>query len=128
MSVVPPDLKYTKSHEWLRLEGEIGTVGITDHAQRELTSLVFVELPEVGRVLRAGESCAVVESVKAASDVYSPVSGEVVEINPKLAGDPGLVNTDPYGAGWFFRIRLTNLSETTGLLNAAAYAELIGQS
>lgn len=126
MSNVPRDLKYSKSHEWVRLEGQIATVGITDHAQRELTSLVFVELPKVGRVLRAGESCAVVESVKAASDVYSPVSGEVTEINTELANRPELVNVDPYGAGWFFRVRITEPGEVSGLLDASAYSALAG--
>ena len=126
MSNVPGDLKYSKSHEWVRLEGEIATVGITDHAQRELTSLVFVELPKVGRVLRAGESCAVVESVKAASDVYSPISGEVTEVNTQLANQPELVNTDPYGAGWFFRMRVKDPSEISGLLDPSAYRALAG--
>lgn len=126
MSNVPGDLKYSKSHEWVRLEGEIATVGITDHAQRELTSLVFVELPKVGRVLRAGEPCAVVESVKAASDVYSPISGEVTEVNIQLPNQPELINRDPYGAGWFFRLRVTNPSEISGLLDASAYRALAG--
>lgn len=126
MSNVPGDLKYSKSHEWVRLEGEIATVGITDHAQRELTSLVFVELPKVGRVLRAGEPCAVVESVKAASDVYSPISGEVTEVNTELEDLPELVNKDPYGVGWFFRLRVKDPSEISGLLDASAYRALAG--
>ncbi len=126
MSNVPGDLKYSKSHEWVRLEGEIATVGITDHAQRELTSLVFVELPKVGRAISAGESCAVVESVKAASDVYCPISGEVTEVNAELANRPELVNTDPYGAGWFFRLRVKDPNEISGLLDASAYSSLVG--
>lgn len=126
MSNVPGDLKYSKSHEWVRLEGEIATIGITDHAQRELTSLVFVELPKVGRVIRAGEPCAVVESVKAASDVYSPISGEVTEVNTELEDLPELVNKDPYGVGWFFRLRVKDPSEISGLLDASAYRALAG--
>src|SRR5712691_1356177 len=96
-SHVPPDLKYAKSHEWVRTQGDIATVGITDHAQHELTDVVFVELPSVGRQVKAGETCAVVESVKTASDIYSPVSGEVIEANPAIVDNPGMVNSDPYG-------------------------------
>src|SRR5436190_16592713 len=108
MANVPTDLKYAKSHEWVRVAGDIGTVGITDHAQHELTDVVFVELPEVGRKVKAGETCAVVESVKTASDIYSPVSGEVIEVNKPVVDNPALVNTDPHGAGWFFKIKLAN--------------------
>src|SRR6266478_2061586 len=100
MANVPADLKYAKSHEWVRVSGGVATVGITDHAQHELTDVVFVELPEVGRKIKAGDACAVVESVKTASDIYSPVSGEVVEINQAVSGKPELVNSDPYGQGW----------------------------
>src|ERR1700758_3988182 len=100
MSEIPADLKYAKSHEWVRVSGGVATVGITDHAQHELTDVVFVELPAVGRKLKAGESCAVVESVKTASDIYAPAGGEVVAVNPELAAHPELVNTDPYGKGW----------------------------
>jgi len=103
MANVPSDLKYAKSHEWVRAAGDVATVGITDHAQHELTDVVFVELPELGRKLKVGEACAVVESVKTASDIYSPVSGEVTEVNKKVVENPGLVNTDPYGGGWFFK-------------------------
>src|SRR5580765_5491507 len=99
MANIPSDLKYAKSHEWLRVAGNIATLGITDHAQHELTDVVFVELPEVGRKVKAGEACAVVESVKTASDIYSPVSGEIAEVNKAVVENPALVNTEPYGAG-----------------------------
>ena len=125
-SNVPPDLKYAKSHEWLRVAGDIGTVGITDHAQQELTDIVFVELPAVGRKLKAGETCAVVESVKTASDIYSPVSGEVVEINPAVVSNPALVNRAAFGDGWFFKIRLINPAELGAMLDDAHYASQIG--
>src|SRR5881392_313147 len=101
MTNVPADLKYAKTHEWVRVQGDTATVGITDHAQHELTDIVFVELPAIGRRIKAGEACAVVESVKTDSDIYAPASGEVVEINKVLADNPALVNTEPYGAGWF---------------------------
>ncbi len=126
MSNVPADLHYTRSHEWVRLNNDLATVGITDHAQHELTELVFVELPAVGRQLRAGEACAVVESVKTASDVYAPLSGEVVEVNPALAGNPGLVNVSPYDEGWFFKLRPGRPEEMAQLLDAVAYRALIG--
>lgn len=126
MSTIPADLKYAKSHEWVRVDGEHATLGITDHAQHELTDVVFVELPAVGRSLRAGEACAVVESVKTASDLYTPVSGSVVEVNPALTANPGLVNTDPYGEGWFFKIRLSQPDELSQLLAPAAYGSQIG--
>jgi glycine cleavage system H protein len=124
-SKVPSDLKYTSSHEWVRVVGDVAVVGITDHAQQELTDVVFVELPKTGRQLKAGDACAVVESVKTASDVYSPVSGEVVEINQKLAGNPGLVNSEPYEGGWFFKVKLSNPSELAKLLTAEQYAAQI---
>lgn len=126
-SNVPSDLKYAKSHEWVRVAGDVATVGITDHAQHELTDVVFVELPAVGRKLKAGEACAVVESVKTASDIYSPVSGEVVAVNQPVADQPALVNTAPYGGGWFYQVKLSQPSELNALLNAADYAKLIGQ-
>jgi glycine cleavage system H protein len=126
MAQVPAELKYAKTHEWVRLEGDLAVIGITDHAQHELTDVVFVELPSVGRVLRAGEACAVVESVKTASDLYAPVSGEVVEANTALSSDPGLVNREPYGQGWFFRVRLSNPAEVDSLLCAEAYQVQIG--
>jgi glycine cleavage system H protein len=122
---VPADLKYAKSHEWVRLEGESATIGISDHAQHELTDVVFVELPAVGRKVKAGEACAVVESVKTASDIYAPMSGEVVAINPELAKQPDLVNTEPYKGGWFFKLKVTQPSEANALMNAESYIKQI---
>src|SRR5437870_9165543 len=107
MANIPADLKYAKSHEWVRVSGPVATIGITDHAQHELTDVVFVELPEVGRTVKAGEACAVVESVKTASDIYSPLSGEILEVNQTVVNDPVLVNTEPYGRGWFFKLKLS---------------------
>jgi len=126
MPNVPPDLRYAKTHEWIRPAGEHATIGITDHAQHELTDIVFVELPAKGRKLKAGESCAVVESVKTASDIYSPASGEVVEINDAIVANPALVNTDPYGAGWFFKLKLSAPAEAQALMPAADYTKQIG--
>ena len=126
-SKVPAELKYAKSHEWLRLSGDTAVVGITDHAQQELTDIVFVELPAVGRKVKAGESCAVVESVKTASDIYSPIAGEVIEINQPGVDNPGLANTDPYGAGWFFKLKTTAPAEASALMGAADYSRQIGQ-
>jgi glycine cleavage system H protein len=126
MSNIPSDLKYLKSHEWLRVSGDTGTVGITDHAQHELTDIVFVELPAVGRQVKAGEACAVVESVKTASDIYSPVSGEITEVNPAVVDNPALVNTDPHAAGWFYKIKLSNAAEANALLSPADYQKQIG--
>jgi glycine cleavage system H protein len=121
MSKVPGDLKYTKTHEWVRVQGDVATVGITDHAQRELTDIVFVELPDVGRRVRAGDACAVVESVKTASDIYAPVSGEILATNRAVVEDPAMVNHDPYGDGWFFQIRLAQPAELNALLSPAQY-------
>jgi glycine cleavage system H protein len=112
---------YTEEHEWIRVEGDQATVGITDFAQGQLGDIVFVELPEAGRELTKGGEAAVVESVKAASDVYAPVDGEVVEANAALADDPALANSDPEGEGWFFRLRLADRSQLEGLMNEAAY-------
>jgi glycine cleavage system H protein len=112
---------YTKEHEWIRIEGDTATVGITDFAQGQLGDIVFVELPEAGRQVTKGGEAAVVESVKAASDVYAPVTGEVTEANQALSDDPSLVNTDPEGEGWFFRLRLADTSELDGLMDAGAY-------
>ncbi len=126
MANIPSDLKYAKSHEWVRVAGAIGTVGITDHAQHELTDVVFVELPEVGKKVKAGEACAVVESVKTASDIYSPVSGEVTEVNQAVVADPALVNSQPYSSGWFFKVKLANPGELNGLLGPEQYAAQIG--
>jgi glycine cleavage system H protein len=123
---VPADLKYAKSHEWVRVAGGVATVGITDHAQHELTDIVFVETPAAGRQLRAGEACAVVESVKTASDIYSPVSGEVIAVNEKLSSQPSLVNDQPYGDGWFYQIRLANPAELSVLHSPADYTAQIG--
>jgi len=126
MTKIPADLKYAKSHEWVRITGETASVGITDHAQHELTDIVFVELPERGRKLKAGEACAVVESVKTASDIYSPVSGEVIETNAAIVKDPGLVNSDPYAEGWFFKLKLDAPADAAGLLAASEYKALVG--
>lgn len=126
MSNVPSDLKYAKSHEWVRLSGDIATVGITDHAQHELTDIVFVELPATGRKVKAGEACAVVESVKTASDIYSPVSGEIIEVNSTVAENPALVNTAPDSAGWFYKIKLANPAEVSALLSPEDYRKQIG--
>jgi glycine cleavage system H protein len=126
MSNIPADLKYAKSHEWVRIVGDVATVGITDHAQHELTDVVFVELPELGRKVKAGDACAVVESVKTASDIYSPVGGEVVEVNKSVADNPALVNTEPYAGGWFYKIRLSDAAEPNALLTPKQYGEQIG--
>ncbi|MDB6019336.1 MAG: glycine cleavage system protein [Pedosphaera sp.] len=128
MSNVPSDLKYAKSHEWVRVNGDTATVGITDHAQHELTDVVFVELPALNRALKAGEACAVVESVKTASDIYSPVSGQVVEINKAVVDNPALVNTDPYAGGWFYKIKLSQPAEVNTLLTPAQYTAQISGS
>lgn len=125
MSNVPSELKYAKSHEWVRVTGDTATIGITDHAQHELTDIVFVELPAVGRKVKAGDACAVVESVKTASDIYAPVSGEVIEANKAAADDPALVNREPFGGGWFFKVRLTNAAELDALLTPAQYTAQI---
>ena len=125
MSKVPSDLRYAKTHEWVRVAGEYATIGITDHAQHELTDVVFVELPKQGRALKAGESCAVVESVKTASDIYTPISGEVTAINDAVVANPALVNTDPYGEGWFFKIKLANPAEAQNLLSAEDYGKQV---
>ena len=125
MSKVPSDLRYAKTHEWVRVAGEYATVGITDHAQHELTDIVFVELPQMGRKLKAGESCAVVESVKTASDIYTPVSGEITAINDAVVANPALVNTDPYGEGWFFKLKLSKPEEAQTLLTPDAYTKQV---
>lgn len=122
---IPAELRFVSSHEWVRLEGDVATVGISDHAQAELTDVVFVELPAVGRGVDAGDPTAVVESVKAASDIYAPISGEVIEGNPEVEADPSLVNTDPYGKGWIFKLRVKNVADVEKLLDAAAYQALI---
>jgi glycine cleavage system H protein len=116
---------FTKDHEWLAVAGEVATVGITDYAQAQLGDVVFAEVPAAGTVLARGGEAAVVESVKAASDVYAPASGTVIEANAALEGEPGLVNSDPQGAGWFFRMRLSDPSELEGLMDADAYQALV---
>ena len=118
-------IRFTKDHEWVRLDGAIATVGITAHAQEALGDLVFIELPEPGRDVATGEAVAVVESVKAASDVYAPLDGQVTEANPKLTDDPALVNRDPAGEGWFFKLELTDPKTFDALLDQAAYEALI---
>src|SRR5580658_8654273 len=128
MSNIPPALKYTRSHEWLKSLSD-GTVemGISDHAQHQLGDLVFVEVPDVGRNLKAGEACAVVESVKAASDVYSPLGGKVVAHNDALAAKPELLNEDPYGAGWLFRLESSGAVDTASLMDAKAYETFLAE-
>ena len=125
MSDIPTDLKYANSHEWVNVEGDTAIIGISDHAQDELTELVFIELPDIGRELAAGDPCAVVESVKTASDIYAPVSGQVIETNDALDTEPGTVNEDPYGDGWFFKIRLSNPKELDDLLSPDDYGEQV---
>ena len=120
--------KFSKDHEWVRVEGDVATIGITNHAQEQLGDVVFVEVPEVGRKVSAGEAVAVVESVKAASDVYAPVSGEVTEANADLAGNSALVNEDAEGKGWFFKIRLANATELDALMDRAAYDAFVKES
>ena len=126
MANIPDDLKYTKSHEWVRVSEGTATIGITDHAQAELTDVVFVELPAAGRSVKVGDAVAVVESVKTASDIYSPVSGEIVAVNQALVDDPALVNREPYANGWFYRIKLSTANEADVLLSARDYATQIG--
>jgi glycine cleavage system H protein len=118
-------IKYSQEHEWISVEGDLGTIGITPYAQEQLGDVVFVELPQAGRKVAKGEACAVVESVKAASDIYAPVSGEVTEANAALADTPGDVNAEPMGKGWFFRLKLSNKSELDGLMDEAAYAAFV---
>ena len=118
-------LYFTKEHEWVRVEGDTATVGISDHAQEQLGDIVFAEVPETGKKLSKGQEAAVVESVKAASDVYSPVSGEVLDGNSKVADDPSIVNSDPEGEGWFFKLKLDNPSEVDGLMDENAYREWV---
>lgn len=119
------EARFTKDHEWVRLDGDVAVIGITDYAQTQLGDVVYVELPEVGRRIEQGKEAAVVESVKAASDVYAPVSGEVVEVNEALAADPAKVNADPMGEGWFLKLRLADLTQLDGLMDEAAYRRFI---
>ncbi|WP_313080673.1 glycine cleavage system protein GcvH [Atlantibacter sp.] len=126
MSNVPGELKYSKEHEWLRKEADgTYTIGITEHAQELLGDMVFVDLPDVGATVSAGDDCAVAESVKAASDIYAPISGEIVAVNDALSDSPEQVNSEPYGAGWIFRIKASDESEVEALLDAAGYEALL---
>ena len=125
--MVPQELRYSKSHEWVKLEGGTARVGITDYAQKKLGDVVYVELPEVGKKLKKGEVAVTVESVKAAESVYAPVSGEVVEVNEELVSTPGTINQDPYGNGWLFVLKVENEGELSELLDAEAYKKLIGE-
>jgi glycine cleavage system H protein len=127
MSTIPEQLRYAASHEWIKVEGDLGTVGISDHAQSELSDVVFVDLPKVGAKIAAGAVVAVVESVKAASDIFSPASGEVVEVNGDLVKRPELVNTDPFGAAWLYKLKLSAPAELNALKDAAAYKAQIGE-
>ncbi|HEY3911758.1 MAG TPA: glycine cleavage system protein GcvH [Stellaceae bacterium] len=120
-------LRFTKEHEWVRLDGELAVIGITDYAQTQLGDVVYVELPEIGRRVEQGKEAAVVESVKAASEVYAPVSGEVVEVNEALAAEPAKVNADPLGEGWFLKVRLDDPKELDGLMDEAAYQRFVGE-
>src|SRR2546423_14065586 len=126
MAKGPADLKYLKSHEWARIQGNEATVGITDHAQHELTDVVFVELPDVGKKVKAGQACAVVESVKTASDIYSPLSGEVTAVNKSVVDNPALVNSDPYTGGWFYKLKIADGNEANNLMSPEAYQKQIG--
>lgn len=123
---IPSDLLFKNTHEWARIDGDTVTVGISDHAQAELTDVVFVELPPLGKTVDAGDPAAVVESVKAASDIYTPLSGEIIEVNPAVEGDPSLVNTAPYTEGWIFKLKLSKPDQLASLLTPEAYAALIG--
>jgi len=124
--MIPDDRKYTQEHEWVQLEGDVGIVGVTDHAAGELGDIVYVDLPDVGAEFSAGDSIGSIESVKAVADLYLPVSGEIVEINEALDGDPSLVNSSPLDDGWMFKVKLADNTELDGLLDAAAYEELLG--
>ena len=126
--MVPTDLRYTKDHEWVRVEGDTATIGVTDFAADQLGDVVFVDLPEVGPRLEQFATFGVVESVKAVSDLFAPVSGEVVEVNAALAGKPELVNSDPFGGGWMIRVRVSDAAQVDGLLDAAAYERLTAEA
>jgi glycine cleavage system H protein len=125
--MVPTDLRYTKDHEWVRIDGDEATIGITEYAARQLGDIVFVDLPEPGKTLEQAATFGVVESVKAVSDLFAPISGEVIEANAALTASPELVNTDPYAAGWMIRLRAADKEEIDGLLDAAAYDALIAE-
>jgi glycine cleavage system H protein len=123
--VNPEDLKYTSSHEWVRVDGETGTIGITDHAQKQLGEIVYLELPEVGHVYNADEEFGTVESVKAVSELYTPVAGEVVEVNKAAVGEPGIINDDPFGDGWLIKLKLSSDAEADNLMSADAYEKYV---
>lgn len=125
--MIPQDLKYTKEHEWIKVEGDTGTIGITDFAQHELGDIVFVELPKVGSKVEFLKAFGTIEAVKAVSDIFSPLSGEVVAVNTDLESNAAVINTDPYGGGWIIKVKLSNTAELNQLLDAAAYGKLIGQ-
>jgi glycine cleavage system H protein len=126
--MAPADLRYTKDHEWLKVDGDVATIGVTDFAANQLGDVVFVDLPAAGKTVEQFATFGVVESVKAVSDLYAPVSGEVVEVNPALAGNPELVNSDPFGDGWMIRIRVADAGQVDGLLDAAAYDRLTAEA
>src|ERR1035437_2549283 len=126
--MVPQDLRYTKEHEWVRVEGGLATVGITDYAAHELGDVVFVELPEVGRTVAQSAAIGVIESVKAVSDLFAPLAGDVVEANAELSSEPELLNSDPFGRGWMLRIKIADASQVDGLLDAAAYDALTAKA
>jgi glycine cleavage system H protein len=119
-------LRFSTEHEWVRVEGDVATIGITNYAQEQLGDIVYVELPEVGRRIEKGGAAAVVESVKAASDIYAPVGGEIVDVNQELAGNPGVINSDPTGQGWFFKLRISDHGQLDSLMDEAAYKAQIG--
>ncbi len=119
----PKDLKYTKSHEWIKIDGNIAIQGITDYAQNELSDIAFVELPDIGNAVKMGESCGTIEAVKAVSDLYAAVSGEIVEINNSIADGPEIINEDAFGKGWFFKIKMNDIAEVDKLLNAEEYVK-----
>ncbi len=122
----PDDLKYSKEHEWVRVEGDTGVIGISDYAQGELGDVVYVELPEIGKELKSGDPFGTIEAVKAVSELFCPVSGEVIEVNGKLEGDPALINQTPYGDGWMIKLKLANPDELSVLMDAAGYKDMIG--
>jgi len=128
MSNIPEDLHYSGTHEWVRLEGDTATLGITDHAQESMGDMVYVDLPEVGKKIEVKGECGVLESVKSASDIYSPVAGEITAVNEKLTDTPDLVNKDPYGEGWIVRLRLENVDAVKELMDAAAYRKFLEEA
>jgi glycine cleavage system H protein len=121
----PDNLLYTKTHEWLKIDGQTATVGITDFAQKELTDIVFVELPKTGRKVNQGDACAVVESVKTAADIFSPVAGEIIEVNRKLEEKPELINEDPFGAAWLFKVKLSGMASSADLMSSKDYTKTV---